>query len=215
MKKRIYRTWYKNLIVRKNISKFDKKTTTTMIETISNVAQLPRTLAEFMNWEPEDGFKYEWNDGELIKFENMKKKHLMLINKLYRLFYKTMEFQRGGLFLAEQDVQLSGIQLRRPDLAFFSNEQINNSLNDEEQIPAFVIEIISSNDQINTVEDKVIEYFKAGVRVVWHIFPRQKTVYVYTSRRDVTICIENDICSAAPVLSDFQINVDQLFSQTV
>jgi hypothetical protein len=35
---------------------------------------MPRTLAEFLDWEPEDGYKYEWIDGELIKFENIKKK---------------------------------------------------------------------------------------------------------------------------------------------
>jgi hypothetical protein len=44
--------------------------------------------------------------------------------------------------------------------------------------------------------------------------PQQKLVYVYTSRRDVKICIENDVCSAAPVLTDFQIAADQLFSET-
>jgi Uma2 family endonuclease len=138
----------------------------------------------------------------------------MLIRVLNRLFSKTKAYQNGGELIQEQDVQLSGIQLRRPDLAFFNVDQINESLNDEEQIPEFVIEIISSNDQLNTVEDKVIEYFKAGVKVVWHILPRQKTVYVYTSRRDVKVCIENDVCSAAPVLTDFQINADQLFSET-
>ena len=32
--------------------------------------ELPKTLAEFLEWEPEDGFKYEWNDGEIIKFNS-------------------------------------------------------------------------------------------------------------------------------------------------
>ncbi|GAB3514909.1 hypothetical protein GCM10027442_30280 [Emticicia fontis] len=34
---------------------------------------LPRTLAEFIEWESNDGFKYEWNDGELIRFSGMKR----------------------------------------------------------------------------------------------------------------------------------------------
>lgn len=33
-----------------------------------DISTLPTTLEEFMVWESEDGFKYEWNDGELIKF---------------------------------------------------------------------------------------------------------------------------------------------------
>jgi len=35
----------------------------------NEIQSVPKTLAEFMIWEPNDGFKYEWNDGELIKFE--------------------------------------------------------------------------------------------------------------------------------------------------
>lgn len=183
-----------------------------MIST-QNTDQLPRTLEEFIQFEPNDGFKYEWNDGELIKAENLNKSLLFLINKIYKLFYKTNAFQKGGLLLAEQDVQLTGIQLRRPDLAYFSNEQITSSLGEEEQIPNFVIEIISSTDQLNIVEDKVIEYFKAGVKVIWHILPKQKTVYVFTSRRSIKVCLENDICSASPVLPDFEISVEDLFSE--
>ncbi len=40
---------------------------------------LPRTLAEFIDWQPDDGYTYEWNDGKIIRSEKMKKKHLYLI----------------------------------------------------------------------------------------------------------------------------------------
>jgi hypothetical protein len=37
--------------------------------------ELPKTLAEFLEWEqPLDGFKYEWNDGEIIQFSKMDKR---------------------------------------------------------------------------------------------------------------------------------------------
>ncbi len=172
---------------------------------------IPRTLAEFIDWEqPEDGFKYEWNDGELIKFTGMNKTHLKLIRILNRLFLKTKAHQLGGELIQENDVYLTGIQMRRPDLSYFSSEQIDNSDDSEEPIPEFTIEVISGNDQINKVEEKIVEYYKAGVKVVWLIFPERKSVHVYTSRRDVKICIENDICSAAPVLPEFEIGVDVL-----
>jgi hypothetical protein len=48
--------------------------------------------------------------------------------------------------IAEQDVLLMGIQMRRPDLANFSGEQIANSDENEEPIPSFVIEVISPTD---------------------------------------------------------------------
>ena len=93
-------------------------------------------------------------------------------------------------------------------MAFFTDEQINSE--GQEPIPEFCIEIISSNDQINDVKKKIKEYFKNGVRVVWVVLPEEEMVEVYTSVRDIKVCLEQDICSAAPVLDDFQISVDEL-----
>jgi hypothetical protein len=39
---------------------------------------LPQSLDEFMEWEPEDGFKYEWNDGALIQTTGMKKQQYFI-----------------------------------------------------------------------------------------------------------------------------------------
>ncbi len=108
---------------------------------------------------------------------------------------------------------LTGIQMRRPDLAYFNGEQIDNSLSSEDKpIPAFVIEVISPTDDAVKVDEKVGEYFKAGVQVVWHVYPETEAVYIYTSRRKVGICVEDDICSARPVLPDFEISVKDLFT---
>ena len=174
---------------------------------------LPQTLDEFLSWEPVDGFKYEWNDGEIIKFEKMKKKHLYLIRHLTRLFATTNAYKVGGELITEQDVMLTPSQMRRPDLAYFSDDQINNSLiSDAEPIPAFAVEIISPTDDAEDVETKLAEYIKAGVQVVWHIYPGNQVVYVYTARQTVTRCLEDDVCSVAPVLPDFTISVNALFA---
>ncbi len=173
------------------------------------IVTLPRTLTEFQDWEPNDGFKYEWNDGELIQFTGMNKRQLKIYDTLLRLFIEKGYIQLGT-FVAEYDVMLSGIQMRRPDIAYLSKSQVLEADKGEDPIPEFTIEIISGNDNINKVEAKIKEYFKAGVKVVWLIFPEEQSVHIYTSRRDVKICIENDICSAAPVLPEFEIGVDVL-----
>ncbi|TAG58895.1 MAG: Uma2 family endonuclease, partial [Runella slithyformis] len=117
--------------------------------------------------------------------------------------------------ICEQDVMISetppaGIQLRRPDMAFFTDEQINSE--NDELIPEFYIKVISPNDQIKDVKKKIKEYFKNGVRVVWVVLPEEDMVEVYTSVRDIKVCMEQDICSAAPVLDDFQISVEELLA---
>ena len=179
-----------------------------MTETQLQTNALPTTFEEFLRFEPTDGSKYEWNDGELIKFAGMKRKHLRIIQNLNLRFDITKAKQERGQLICEQDVMLTGIQMRRPDLAYFSDEQIRDEAS--EPIPAFCIEVISPTDESEKVEAKRIEYFKAGVQVVWHIFPENAEVHIYTSRKTVQICSDADLCSAHPVLDDFTISVNEL-----
>ncbi|GHB71255.1 Uma2 family endonuclease [Persicitalea jodogahamensis] len=60
------------------------------------------------------------------------------------------------------------------------------------------------------MERKITEYFKAGVQVIWVVMPEQQKVYVHTSPRHVQACLENDLCSAAPVLPDFEISMNEM-----
>ena len=179
-----------------------------MIETQPQAVVLPTTFEEFLRFESTDGSKYEWNDGDLIKFSGMKRRHLRLIKELNRRFLQTNAHKAGGELICEQDVMLSGIQMRRPDIAYFSDEQIQSE--NDEPIPAFCIEVISPTDESEKVEAKRIEYFKAGVQVVWHVFPENGEVHVYTGRKTVQICSDEDLCSAHPVLDDFSISVMEL-----
>lgn len=177
----------------------------------TSTLNIPRSLEEFINWETTDGFKYEWNDGELIQFTGMKKKQYYVYTILNKLFVKK-GYTEIGTFMAEPDVMLTGIQMRRPDIAYFTDEQIQDGRAGIDVIPAFVIEVISETDLIYKVEAKLTEYFKAGVQVVWNIMPDDQVVYVYTSRKNIKVCTEDDICSASPVLPEFEISVNQIFA---
>lgn len=131
-----------------------------------------------------------------------------ILNSLFIL----KNYHKLGILMAEPDVMLSGIQMRRPNVAYFTKEQIKQGrVNQENIVPEFMMEIISDNDTVGEVENKLNEYFKAGVKVVWLLFMEEQAVEIYTSRRNVTICLENDICSASPVLPDFEISVADIF----
>ena len=184
-----------------------------MIQTAQTTKTLPRTLEEFIDWEPNDGFKYEWNDGEIIKSTRMKQEQYYIYDRLLDLFIDR-GYKKSGTIIAEPDVHLSSIQMRRPDIACFTKDQYEGGIVDKAAIPAFAIEIISNNDQINQMEKKLTEYFLGGVQVVWVIIPNNKIVYIHTNitRREVKICLGNDVCSAAPALPDFEIRVDELLT---
>lgn len=155
-----------------------------------------------------NGFKYEFNNGIIEKTYAMKKNEIFIFDNLLRVFVHTTAFAEGGTFVSEVETWTSDTQFRKPDISYWTRQQ---KIEEVESVPLFAIEVISKNDQINIVSNKILEYFKSGVKVLWHIFPEQRMVYVYTSPSHIKVCFEEDICSAAPVLTDFEISVNGIF----
>ena len=160
----------------------------------------------------EDGYKYEWNDGCIEKTDAMNQQQATIQAILMRFFIKTQVFENGGLFTAETDMDTSTFQLRRPDIAIYTGEQVHKMKTGEKQVAPWVAEVISPNDRADAINAKLYEYFKAGVKVVWHIFPQLKKVDVFTSPEEVTICSGKTTCSCAPALPDLHITAEELFS---
>jgi Uma2 family endonuclease len=162
----------------------------------------------------EDSFKYEWNKGIIEKKERtMNRNQFLIYRVLLKLFCKTKAFKADGILISEVDMYLPTYdRTRRADIAVMTGKQTDQAVDGNPTVCPFVIEVISKNDQINEVDEKIIEYFENDVKVVWVIFPKLKKVEVYTSIRDIKICFDNDICSANPVMDDFNISVNDLFA---
>lgn len=177
-----------------------------------NYAGLRMEKADFLKWESDDAFVYEWNDGFLEPRIAMKQEELYIIQRICRNFTGTTAYQNYAELIPEIDCWVTEKQMRRPDLAYYTAEQIKLAATGQPVIPAFVIEIISEHDDLTKVEKKQIEYFRAGVQVVWRIIPEIQTVYVFTSPKTVTICTDEDLISAAPIIPDLQLTVNALCS---
>ncbi len=169
------------------------------------------TLAEFREefGDKEDGFKYEFSDGKVIKTQStMNPKQLFIVQNILRRFAQTFAYaNRDELFL-EVNQSTGTEKLRRPDLSYWPAGKIKSG---QEKVSPFVIEIISPTDKSDEIETKLFEYFSAGVKVVWHIRPNFKTVHVFTSPTKIKICMGDEICSAAPVVPDFEMTADEVF----
>lgn len=162
----------------------------------------------------EEPYKYEWNKGVVEKKpRTMNRDQFFIFRNLLEFFLKTTAYHHQGLLMSEVDMYLPAAErTRRADIAYLSGEQMRLSRSGEPTVCAFVIEVVSKNDQINDLEDKILQYFANGVQVLWVIVPHSKKVEVYRSPKDVTICFGDDRCSAAPVLPDFELSVNELFA---
>lgn len=166
----------------------------------------------------EDGYDYEWLDGVVERKPiSMDKHQLFILRNLQDFFMKLrLEQKVVGNLLAEADL-LFNTHHRRPDICWLSSPQIDRLAMGEDEIPAFVIEIISSNDMAYRIQDKMNDYRDAGVEVVWHIFPKHEQVHIYTGKNleQMTICTAAMLCSAAPALAPFELPVHQVFEKNV
>jgi hypothetical protein len=156
------------------------------------------------------GYKYEFNKGKVEKFDALKRVEIFIYGNLLRCFMYSKAFAAKHALVCEVDTWTSEVQYRRPDISYWTKEQKFSETN---EVPLFACEVISPTDNINLVNQKIEEYFGAGMKVLWHIFPKLNMVYVYHSPTSVTICKGEDICSAAPAVPDLEITVNQLFSK--
>ncbi len=109
---------------------------------------------------------------------------------------------------------------RRPDLAFVSHERWARNRPVPrtaawEVIPELAIEIISPTNLACEVLVRIDEYFRAGVRSVWVVYPGQELelVYVYESPASVRILTRSDRLELPGILPGFQLPLDSLFER--
>ncbi len=173
------------------------------------------TLESFHNLydNREDDYKYEWCNGIVEKTpRTMNRSQLLIVHNLSRLFLQTLAFKNQGELEREVKMFLPKANRSRvADLAYLTPTQIRETDDIRPGISEFVIEIISKNDKAHDIQEKLDEYFADGIKVVWHIYPKLKLVEVHTSPDTVRICRGTAICSAAPVLPDFNIEAQDLF----
>lgn len=163
----------------------------------------------------EDAYKYEWENGRVEKtLYSMNIQQLYIWKNLNDLFQELKKSSGiKGELTVETDVFLDATTHRRPDIAFFTDDQIAAAVDHPVQIPGFVIEIISSTDNANQVNRKVRTYFEKGVKLVWHVFPELKEVHVYESATRIRIVRGEERCSAEPVIPHFAISALEIFKK--
>src|SRR5689334_4754604 len=106
---------------------------------------------------------------------------------------------------------------RRPDIAFVSFDraaidQLPSSRDNAwAVVPDLAVEVISPSDLAEDQLEKVLEYFEAGVRLVWVVYPRLGHLHVYDSATSIKALTGTDVLSGAPVLPGCAIPVRLLF----
>jgi Uma2 family endonuclease len=171
------------------------------------------TVEAFEKWAFRQEFGYEFVDGKIIRKEMIKEIEYIILQKLMRLFTKTKAYSLNSDLIPEAMVKLPIDKVRVPDIAYFTYSQILEASNGNSPVPEFVIEILSKNDTLEEVEEKINDYFASGIKVVWYINLKRETIYVYTSPKKIIVCSGDDIVSASPVVDDYTFPAKEIFKK--
>jgi Uma2 family endonuclease len=112
----------------------------------------------------------------------------------------------------------AGRQQRRPDVAFVRFERWQAPANWTDDPPAMpvvpnlTVEAISPTNTADEVETKIVEYFAAGVELVWVIYPRQGRIYVHQSPSETRVLQHSDELEGGSVLPGFRVKLADLFA---
>jgi Uma2 family endonuclease len=104
--------------------------------------------------------------------------------------------------------------VRRPDVSFIRWGRLPGGKRPRGHCPIapdLAVEVVSPNDLYSEVEEKVAEYRRAGVRLVWVVHPPTRTVRVHRLDGTVTDLTEADELSGEDVIPGFHCAVRDLF----
>lgn len=103
--------------------------------------------------------------------------------------------------------------VRGPDLSIFRKERLADlhRAGFLRGAPELAVEVVSPSNKAGEIQEKVLEYFTAGARLVWVVYPRRKTVAVHASSREARFYGEDDDLDGGDVLPGLRVPVSELF----
>lgn len=183
-----------------------------------SIASPPRkyTAADLLTMP--DGDRYELVDGELVELEMSNESSWIAgeIHALIRNYAK--EHNLGWAFPDNTGYQCypwDEDRVRKPDASFVSKSRLPEGPLVTGYCPVapdLAVEVVSPHDLYYEVEEKVLEYLRAGVRVVWVVTPLTRTIMVHrTEVSSPQWLTETDELSGEAVLPGFRCRVADLF----
>jgi Uma2 family endonuclease len=82
-----------------------------------------------------------------------------------------------------------------------------------EVAPELVVEVLSPEDRMSRVREKLRDYFSAGVRVAWVVDPTLRRVLVHRSLTDLTVLDDRQVLTDEELLPGFSVPVSDLFPE--
>jgi Uma2 family endonuclease len=182
------------------------------------------TTADELYRLPNDGVGYELVKGELKRKGDPHTmsptgfKHGTIVARLTIALGKYTEANElGEVTGAESGFKLASDPdtVRAPDVGFVHRDRIPAGELTEKfwpGAPDFAVEVTSPSDSSSDMDEKVGDYLSAGVRLIWVVNPKKRTVMVHRPGSEPHTLTESDTLDGLDVVAGFHYRVARLFA---
>ncbi len=173
------------------------------------------SVAEFERLEEHDDVRYELDEGELLEMTKPHVGHNRVVMKMTRALLRYLETNPAGELFTPDNLYVLGPTTRRiPDLSFLLAGRASK-IDPAKYIdgaPDLAIEVLSPSDQAAAMRRKMKQYFAAGSRVVWLVYPELREIEFWESASGpVRVVGDGDTLESRDLLPGFSCRVSDLF----
>lgn len=161
---------------------------------------------------------FELVDGQLVERQTGFESSFIAVQLASLLFVYNQTHKRGWVQGADCGFRLplpGEPTVRRPDVSFTSFERLSADKGIPKGYPKLApdlaVEVLSPNDLIYAVDDKIKDYLDAGVKLIWIINPSSRSVQVFRQNGTTARLVETDHLDGEDLLPGFKCLIASLF----
>jgi Uma2 family endonuclease len=175
------------------------------------------TDEEFMAL-PKDGHRYELVNEALVDMGNSGMEHGYVACILVAVLTTFVQQNKlGAVCDSSTAFTLKTGNKRSPDVSFVARERLKGLKRPPRGFfqgsPDLVVKILSPNNTVEEIHEKIVEYFNNGTRLIWVIHPDEKYVLVYHSPEPDRLLRPQDQLEGEDVVPEFSMPVADLFEE--
>ncbi len=165
-----------------------------------------------------DGHSYELVNGELLDMDNSGMEHGEFGAFLAGMLSIHVRQNRLGVVCNSSTVfALKSGNKRSPDVSFVAKKRLKGLKRLPkcyfQGAPDLAVEILSPNNTIEEIHDKIVEYFDNDTRLIWVIHPDEKFVLVYHAPEPDGFLRYGDSLDGENVVPGFSLDLAELFAE--
>lgn len=166
---------------------------------------------------PEDGHRYEVVNGELVDMGISGALHSYVCSTLMIILGTYVRTHRlGVMFDSSTAFKMKDGNRRSPDLSFFAKERLQGMTELPfgflEGAPDLAVEVLSPQNTLEEIHDRLVDYFANGTRLAWVVHPIEHYILVYRSAQETDRLLKSvDTLEGEEVVPGFTLPVFHLF----